>query len=91
MRMYTDLFLSSCGSLPVLKNIHPSFFLCVLSYLSWWTACSCLVSCTWIVTMPPVPSLECTFVPVQLVRAHSCLPAPRLSLENSQGQGRNKF
>lgn len=31
--MYTDQVQSSCGSLPVLKNIHPSFLLSVLSYL----------------------------------------------------------
>ena len=66
MGMYTDQVKSSCGSLPLLKNIHPSFVLSILSYLSWWTSCISMVSCIWIASMPPLPSVEHTFLFVEL-------------------------
>lgn len=60
--IYRDHVENICGSLSVLKNIHPSFYLSNLSYLSLWTAYSSLLSCTWIVSMPPVLSVECLYL-----------------------------
>ena len=83
-----------CGSLPVLKNIHHSFFLSILIYISLWTACSSLASCTEIVSMPSVPSIEFNFLCVELGQG-TCLLSSSFQAESGEctikGQGRNKF